>query len=161
MNKDETLMDQLVPDFSITTTNPALTKLSDITTKNIVLFFYPKDNTPVCSSEAKSFRDSFELFVPTDTAIFGISRDSIPSHLKFQTRLELPFDLIADTHSELCNFFRVISEKNFFGKKITGIVRSTFLLDHERKIKGIWRKVRVGNHINEVLSALNKLQETH
>lgn len=153
MNEEFSKIDQPVTNFKIQATNNIDGKLYDLLDKNLVLFFYPKDNTPVCTSEAKAFRDQFKKFERLGTKIFGVSRDSLLSHEKFKERLDLPFDLISDTSEELCNFFNVIKIKNFFGKKIRGIVRSTFLIDANGVLRAEWRKVKVTNHVEEVLKA--------
>lgn len=152
------VIDKIVPDFIIKTTDQVVGRLSDFNHQNIVLFFYPKDNTPVCTSEAKHFRDHFDQFTDLNTRIFGVSRDGLESHERFKKRLELPFELIADTSQELCNYFDVIGSKNFFGKKITGVIRSTFLIDQNRTLRQVWRKVKVTNHVQEVLKAIQELQ---
>ena len=157
MNHEISSVNLLIPDFTISATNQLESKLSNFSGKNLVFFFYPKDNTPVCASEAKAFRDHFEAFNQLDTIIFGVSRDNLASHERFKTRLELPFELISDQSEELCNYFDVIKMKTFFGKKVRGIVRSTFVIDKNRILRHAWRKVKVSGHIEEVITAVNQL----
>jgi thioredoxin-dependent peroxiredoxin len=147
-----------VPNFKVTATGHLECGIADFLGKNIVLFFYPKDNTPVCTSEAKAFRDNYQEFNAAQTLVFGISRDTLTSHERFKTRLELPFELIADTHEELCQYFDVIKMKNFFGKQIRGIVRSTFILDKQGVVRHAWRKIKLAGHIQEVIAAVNKMR---
>lgn len=157
MNQEPTIINQTVPDFFINATDNISGKLSVWSGRPIVLFFYPKDNTPVCSAEAKHFRDHFGQFEALNTTVFGVSRDSLEAHKRFKERLSLPYELIADPTSELCSYFGVIGTKNFFGKKITGIIRSTFLIDKNRMLRVAWRKVKVSHHIEEVLNAIREL----
>lgn len=157
MSQETIMINQTVADFFINTTDNMSRKLSEWSGQPIVLFFYPKDNTPVCSAEAKDFRDHFGQFETLNTIVFGVSRDSLESHKRFKERLGLPYELIADPTSELCNYFDVIGTKNFFGKKITGIIRSTFLIDRNRVLRAVWRKVKVSHHIEEVLTAIREL----
>ena len=121
--------------------------------KKIVLFFYPKDNTPGCTSEAMQFRDKYTEFVDSGAVVFGISRDNMSSHEKFKQNLELPFDLIADTEEKLCHMFGVVKNKIMYGKKVKGIERSTFLIDATGKLVQEWRGVKVAGHVEEVLAA--------
>ncbi len=157
MNQEAMIINQAVPDFSINATGNISGKLSQWSGQPIVLFFYPKDNTPVCSAEAKDFRDHFGQFENLNATVFGISRDSLESHKRFKERLSLPYELISDVSSELCNYFGVLGTKNFFGKKITGIIRSTFLIDKNGVLIAVWRKVKVSHHIEEVLSTIREL----
>jgi thioredoxin-dependent peroxiredoxin len=150
-----TTVSSLIPNFNLSMTGSTKPHpLVDYAGHNIVLFFYPKDNTPVCTSEAKAFRDHFEKFQNLNTVIFGVSRDNLAAHEKFKTKLQLPFELISDTSEELCNYFNVIGEKSFFGKKIRGIIRSTFLIDENRALRQSWRKIKVSGHVDEVLQAI-------
>lgn len=154
MNQEKCQINLIVPDFTLIATNNLKSKLSSYEGKNILLFFYPKDNTPVCTSEAKAFRDHFDSLTKLNTIIFGVSRDSLISHERFKAKLELPFDLISDTSEELCNYFDVIKAKTLFGKKIRGIVRSTFLIDKNRLLRHEWRKIKLTGHIEEVIKTL-------
>ncbi len=148
-----------VPDFTALVTGNKTIKLSDYRGKNLVLYFYPKDNTPGCIKEGQSFRDHYQEFVALKTEILGVSRDSLKSHENFKAKQEFPFDLISDSDEELCQLFDVIKMKNMFGKKVKGIERSTFLIDHQGKLVHEWRKVKVKEHVAEVLQAVNELAE--
>ena len=125
--------------------------------KNIVLYFYPKDNTPGCTQESKDFRDFEAPPPPLDTVIIGVSKDSVTSHNKFRAKYSLPFDLVSDEKSELCNQYGVWVEKSMFGKKYMGIERSTFLINKNQEIVKEWRKVKVKNHVEDVLTEVGKL----
>ncbi len=129
-------------------------KLSDFKGQKIVLYFYPKDNTPGCTSESKSFRDHVEEFKKNNTIIFGVSRDSLKSHLKFKEKFQLPFELISDADEKLCEHFSVLGKKTLFGKIFNGLIRSTFLIDEKGKVIREWRKVKVCGHVEEVLKAV-------
>ncbi len=122
--------------------------------KHLVLYFYPKDDTPGCTNEATQFRDLYEEFEKKGAAIVGVSRDSVASHVKFKTKYEIPFTLLADVDSELCNAFGVIVEKNMYGKKSMGVQSSTFLFDEKGKLVHVWPKVSVNGHAEDVLSKL-------
>lgn len=122
--------------------------------KNLILYFYPKDNTPGCTQEGKDFRDLYPEFQKLNTNILGISRDSLKSHEKFICKYELPFDLISDVDESLCRYFEVLKEKNFLGKKYIGIERSTFLINDQGVLHHEWRNVKVSGHAREVLEFL-------
>jgi peroxiredoxin Q/BCP len=120
----------------------------------LILYFYPKDDTPGCTSEASQFRDLYAQFQAKKARIVGVSRDSAESHRRFKEKFSIPFELLADTESELCDAFGVIVEKNMYGKKSKGIARSTFLIDGSGKIVKVWPKVNVDEHADEVLASL-------
>jgi peroxiredoxin Q/BCP len=126
----------------------------DLLGKHLVLYFYPKDDTPGCTNEATQFRDLYDEFEKKGAAIVGVSRDSVASHVKFKTKYEIPFTLLADVDSELCDAFGVIVEKNMYGKKSMGVQRSTFLFDENGKLVHVWPKVSVNGHAEDVLSKL-------
>jgi peroxiredoxin Q/BCP len=126
----------------------------DFLGRPLVLYFYPKDDTPGCTNEATQFRDLFESFEAKDAAIVGVSRDSVASHQKFKTKYDIPFLLLADAKSELCEAFGVIVEKNMYGKKSMGVARATFLFDKAGKLVLVWPKVKVDGHAEDVLSNL-------
>ena len=132
-------------------------QLDAVQEKYIVLFFYPKDNTPGCSNEVQDFNKLLPQFLALDCAVVGASRDSKNSHIKFADKFELKFPLLSDPEEMLCRAFDVIKEKNMFGKVGMGIERSTFILDKEGKILQEWRKVKVPGHAEEVLEALKSL----
>ena len=131
--------------------------LSENVGKNIVIYFYPKDNTPGCTKESEDFKDQFEVFNSNNTVIVGVSRDSVKSHEKFICKYNFPFDLIADENETLCQLFDVIKEKNMYGRKYMGIERSTFLIDTNGILINEWRKVKVKGHVEEVLDALENI----
>ena len=142
---------------------PAVTLLDDrgaqLTTTDLlggplILYFYPKDDTPGCTSEASQFRDLYPQFQAKKARIVGVSRDSAESHRRFKEKFSIPFELLADTESKLCDAFGVIVEKNMYGKKSKGIARSTFLIDGSGKIVKVWPKVNVDEHADEVLASL-------
>ncbi len=127
--------------------------------KKWLIYFYPKDNTPGCTHESKDFRDLFDEFKKENTLIYGVSRDSISSHQRFKEKHQLPFELIADTDEALCTLFDVIKEKSMFGKKVRGIVRSTFLFNAKGELCQHWAKVKVSGHAQEVLEAVKAMPE--
>lgn len=132
-------------------------QLSDYKGKKIVLYFYPKDNTPGCTTEAIQFRELYPQFQQTNTAILGVSRDSIRSHEGFKEKLGLPFELLSDPEETLCAMFDVMKMKNMYGKKVRGIERSTFIIDESGKLVKEWRGVKVPGHIDEVLEFVKAL----
>jgi peroxiredoxin Q/BCP len=148
---------ELVPDAVFATTANDEASLADYRGKNLVVYFYPKDNTPGCTQEGQDFRDHYEAFQSMDTEILGVSRDSIKSHNNFIAKYEFPFDLISDADESLCDLFDVIHEKNMYGRKHLGIVRSTFLIDRKGVLRNEFRKVRVKGHIDAVLEAVSAL----
>jgi len=131
--------------------------LSKLSGKNVVIYFYPKDNTPGCTIEAKDFRDNMVEFDKLNTEIIGISKDSLKSHDKFSNSCCLPFKLASDENSKVCEEYGVWKQKSFMGKKFMGIERSTFLIDKNGKIAKIWRNVSVLGHVKEVLKEVKKL----
>lgn len=133
--------------------------LKDYADKNVIIYFYPKDATPGCTTEGQDFRDNKAKFTRQDAVIFGVSKDSIPSHEKFIDKQNFNFALISDEDETLCNYFDVIKEKNMYGKKYMGIERSTFLIGKDGKLKQEWRKVRVKGHVDEVLEAVKALNK--
>ncbi len=132
-------------------------KLSDYRGKTVVLYFYPKDNTPGCTSESIAFRESHEAFLAANAVIFGVSRDSLKSHDNFKNKIELPFELISDPEEQLCAQFDVIKQKMMYGKQVRGIERSTFVINADSTLIQEWRKVRVANHVEDVLSFVKTL----
>ena len=132
-------------------------KLSNYRGKNVVLYFYPKDSTPGCTTESMGFRDAYAEFEKANTVIFGISRDSLKSHDKFKANLELPFELICDADELLCQQFDVIKQKMMYGKQVRGIERSTFVINAQGELVYEWRKVKVDNHVREVLAMVQSL----
>jgi peroxiredoxin Q/BCP len=126
----------------------------------IVLYFYPKDATPGCTTEAMQFRDRHKDFVKAGAVVFGVSRDNMASHDKFRQALELPFDLIADTEEKLCHMFGVVKNKIMYGKKVKGIERSTFLIDGDGLLRSEWRGIKVAGHVDDVLKAVKALKKS-
>jgi peroxiredoxin Q/BCP len=125
----------------------------------VVLYFYPKDNTPGCTTEAMQFRDRHKDFVKACALVIGVSRDNMTSHEKFRQNLELPFELIADTEEKLCHMFGVVKNKIMYGKKVKGIERSTFLIDGAGVLRAEWRGIKVAGHVDEVLKAVKLLKK--
>jgi peroxiredoxin Q/BCP len=146
-----------VASFSLPATGDKNVSLDDFKGTNLVIYFYPKDSTPGCTLEGQNFRDSYKEFKKSGTAVLGVSRDSLKAHENFRTRQEFPFDLLSDAEEKLCRQFDVIHEKNMYGRKVMGIVRSTFLLDGDGVLQKEWRKVRVKGHVEEVLEAASSL----
>ena len=146
-----------VKKFKISATNSLEINSDDLKGKNLVIYFYPKDNTPGCTQEGEDFRDLYKEFKKLKTEIYGVSRDSLKSHEGFKEKYKYPFELISDPDEKLCNLFDVIKEKNMYGKKYMGIERSTFLIDKEGKLRAEWRKVKVNGHAQEVLEEAKKL----
>jgi thioredoxin-dependent peroxiredoxin len=125
----------------------------------VVLYFYPKDNTPGCTTEATQFRDHHAEFLKSGAVVFGVSRDNMASHEKFKQSLELPFELIADTEEKLCHMFGVVKNKIMYGKKVKGIERSTFLIDAAGVMRAEWRGIKVAGHVEEVLRSVQALKK--
>ena len=125
----------------------------------VVLYFYPKNNTPGCTTEAMQFRDHHKDFVKAGAVVFGVSRDNMASHDKFKQALELPFELIADTEEKLCHMFGVVKNKIMYGKKVKGIERSTFLVNADGILVQEWRGLKVPGHVEEVLKAVKVLRK--
>jgi len=146
-----------VRDFSLPATGGQTVKLSDLKGKNVVLYFYPRDNTPGCTLEGQDFRDNIRKFRARNTIVLGVSRDSVKSHEGFKDKQKFPFDLLADEDEKLCRQFDVIKEKNMYGKKVMGVERSTFLIDDKGVLRREWRKVKVDGHVDEVLEAVKEL----
>ena len=142
-------------DFSAPMTSEKIFTLSEYAGKNIVLYFYPKDNTPGCTTESIAFRDLHAQFQSANTEIFGLSRDSLRSHENFKQKLGLPFELISDPEETICTLFNVMKMKNMYGKQVRGIERSTFLIDDQGKLVKEWRGVKVNGHVNSILEFIN------
>lgn len=145
------------PDFELPATGDRTLRLSDLRGRNVVLYFYPRDATPGCTTEGRDFRDREADFEAANTRIVGISRDSLKSHEKFRDKHGFGFDLLSDTDETACNAFDVIREKNLYGRKVRGIERSTFLIDAEGVLRREWRGVKVPGHVDEVLAAVQQL----
>ena len=142
---------QTVSDFSLPCTGGTTFQLSKSKDKFLVLYFYPKDNTPGCTTEGQNFRDLHKEFRKLDCGIFGISRDSLKSHESFKAKLGFPFDLLSDAEEKVCTALGVIKMKNMYGRQVRGIERSTFVINRDREILREWRGVKVPGHAQEVL----------
>lgn len=149
-----------LPNFSAAITgeqNPI--KLSDLQGKNVVIYFYPKDNTPGCTTEGQAFKDLYNEFQALNTIILGVSRESLKSHENFKAKQNFPFELISDPDEALCKQFDVIKLKKLYGKEYLGIERSTFLIDSKGVLRKEWRKVKVDGHAEDVLNAIKSLTD--
>jgi peroxiredoxin Q/BCP len=151
-------LNKAVPDFELPATGGQTIRLSDFKGKIVVLYFYPKDNTPGCTLEGQDFRDQYAKLKRRDTVVLGVSRDSLKSHEKFKSEQQFPFDLLADEEEKLCALFGVIKLKNMYGKQVRGIERSTFLIDAGGVLRREWRGVKVEGHVDEVLEAIKALE---
>ena len=146
-----------IPALTVATTQNEALKLRSLKGQNLVVYFYPKDNTPGCTTQGQGFRDTYSKFQQLNTQIIGVSRESIRSHQNFINKNEFPFDLISDPEEVMCKAFDVIKEKQMYGKKYIGIERSTFIFDDKGKLRHEIRKVKVKGHIDEVLTLVNDL----
>src|SRR5215218_7747867 len=144
------------PAFKTKDANGETVNLKDLRGQRVVLYFYPKDDTPGCTKEACSLRDSHDVFTGKGIKVLGVSNDDEASHRKFISKFNLPFDLLADTEKEIVNAYGVYGEKNMYGKKYMGINRTTFLIDEEGKIAKIFNKVKVDEHADEILEAFGE-----
>lgn len=145
------------PDFSLPTTDGSMIRLSQYRGKKVVLYFYPKDNTPACSKQAQAFAAAFDQIGRLGAVILGVSRDPIASHAKFTAKLGLPFQLLSDAHEEICRLYKVMKEKNMYGKTVMGIERSTFIINEQGVLTHEFRKVKVSDHLEQVLEVLKPM----
>ena len=152
------VLNKNLPEFEALATNGVKFAPSAFNGHAVVLYFYPKDHTPGCTTEAMQFRDKHAEFLQAGAVLFGVSRDNMTSHEKFRQNLELPFELIADTEEKLCHMFGVVKNKIMYGKKVKGIERSTFLIDAGGVLRGEWRGIKVAGHVDEVLQAVKDLK---
>ena len=150
-------LNRVVGNFKAEATRGKTIRLKELRGENVVIYFYPKDNTSGCTLEGQDFRDRINKFRRRKTVILGISRDSIRSHENFKAKQEFPFELLSDADEKVCKLFDVIREKNMYGRKVMGIERSTFLLDAKGVLRREWRKVKVKGHVDEVLEAISEL----
>ena len=146
-----------VPDFEIASTGNTTFRLHACRGAPLVIYFYPKDNTPGCTTEGQQFRDLMPEFAQLGCAIYGVSRDSLKSHEGFKTKMSFPFELLSDTDEKVCNLFGVIKMKNMYGKQVRGIERSTFVIDGRGVVRAEWRGVKVPGHAQEVLEFARSL----
>jgi peroxiredoxin Q/BCP len=157
MSAKSASIDKKVPEFSLPATGGKPWKLSAAAGRNLVIYFYPRDNTSGCTKESVAFRDLYPQFRKAKTEIVGISTDSLASHEKFKAKFEFPFELLADEKQLACALFDVYKEKSMYGKKYMGVERSTFLIDARGVLRQEWRKVKVDGHADEVLAAARSL----
>ena len=150
------VLDKKVPDFKAASTGGEV-RLSALKGSNVVLYFYPKDNTPGCTTEGMDFAANHAKFRRAGAVIFGVSRDSMKSHDGFKAKMGFPFELISDPDEELCQLFGVIKMKNMYGKQVRGIERSTFVIDAAGVLRREWRGVKVPNHVADVLASVQSL----
>ena len=153
------VIDQPVDDFQIPATSEKTVSLSQLKGKQVVIYFYPKDSTPGCTTEGQGFRDHYAEFQAANTEVFGVSRDSLKSHENFKAKQGFPFELLSDKDEALCQLFDVIKLKKLYGKEYLGVDRSTFLIDKDGVLRHEWRGVKVPGHVEAVLEqakALNK-----
>jgi peroxiredoxin Q/BCP len=151
-------LNRVVVDFVSEATGDKKIRLKELRGQNVVLYFYPKDSTPGCTLEGRDFTELHAKFRRQNTVIFGVSRDSLASHEKFKAKQDFTFDLLSDPDEKLCKQFDVIHEKTLYGRKFMGVVRSTFLIDADGKLREEWRKVKVKGHADEVLDAIKRLK---
>ncbi|WP_312226483.1 peroxiredoxin [Stutzerimonas nitrititolerans] len=152
-------LDQSVPPFQAQATGDQQISLEALRGRQVVLYFYPKDNTPGCTTEGQDFRDRHDDFLAANTLVFGVSRDSLRTHENFKTKQGFPFELVSDKDEQLCQLFGVIKLKKLYGKEYMGVDRSTFLIDRDGVLRHEWRGVKVPGHVDEVLQAAQALQQ--
>ena len=150
-------IDQPVSDFQIPATSDKTVALSDLKGKLVVIYFYPKDSTPGCTTEGQGFRDHYAQFQAANTEVFGVSRDSLKSHENFKAKQGFPFELLSDKDEALCQLFEVIKLKKLYGKEYLGVDRSTFLIDKDGVLRHEWRGVKVPGHVEAVLEQAKAL----
>ncbi|WP_282364992.1 peroxiredoxin [Pseudomonas sp. PS01297] len=152
-------LDQPVSDFQIPATGEKTVSLSALKGKQVVIYFYPKDSTPGCTTEGQGFRDHYAEFQTANTEVFGVSRDSLKSHENFKAKQAFPFELLSDKDEALCQLFDVIKLKKLYGKEYLGVDRSTFLIDKEGVLRHEWRGVKVPGHVEAVLEQARQLNQ--
>ena len=145
------------PNFNLPVNGGQTTSLNSLTGKNVIVYFYPKDDTPGCTKEACGFRDAMPDFKKANTVVIGISKDTIEKHEKFISKYDLNFSLASDENNSMCDDYEVWKEKNMYGRKYMGIERSTFLVDGKGILRAEWRKVKVSGHVDEVLATVKAL----
>ncbi|MFK7701783.1 peroxiredoxin [Pseudomonas caspiana] len=150
-------VDQPVSDFQVQATSGQAVSLSELKGKQVVIYFYPKDSTPGCTTQGQNFRDMHEQFQAANTLVFGVSRDSLKSHENFKAKQSFPFELISDKDEALCQLFDVIKLKKLYGKEYLGVDRSTFLIDKDGVLRHEWRGVKVPGHVEAVLEKAQAL----
>ncbi len=151
------MLNQIVTDFELPATSGKTFQLSQYAGKTLVLYFYPKDNTPGCTTQGMQFRDNYDAFQAHNCEIFGISRDHLKSHENFKAKFSFPFELLADTEELACGIFGVMKMKNMYGKQVRGVERSTFVIDKNGVLVQEWRGVKVDGHVQAVLDFIKTL----
>ena len=151
------LLGKKCPAFKAEATNDQIISNTSFEGKNFVIYFYPKDSTPGCTTEGQEFRDKIKLFKKMNTEILGVSRESIKSHEKFKSKENFPFELLSDPDEKVCKAFDVMKLKSMYGREYMGVDRSTFIIDASGKVKAEWRSVKVKGHVQEVLDKITKL----
>ena len=151
------MTNQTIPDFTLPSTSGKTFILSEQHGKNLIIYFYPKDSTPGCTTQGQQFRDHYQEFQKANTEIVGISRDSLKSHENFKAKFEFPFELLSDSEELACHLFNVIKMKKMYGKEVRGIERSTFVINTKGELVREWRGVKVDGHIPEVLDFVRTL----
>jgi thioredoxin-dependent peroxiredoxin len=154
--KGDLKVGQKAPDFTVLNDKGEKVKLSDLKGKKVVLYFYPKDDTPGCTKEACAFRDGFDEIKKMGAVVIGVSTDSVESHKKFKTKFDLNFPLLADTDKKMVEAYGTWKEKSMYGRKYMGTERTTFIIDEQGKIAHIFPKVKVGEHYQQVVEALGE-----
>ena len=152
------MLDEPAPAIELAATGGTNFRLADARGRNVVLYFYPKDNTPGCTTEGQQFRDLHSEFRKAGADVYGISRDSLKSHESFRNKMSFPFHLLSDADETACKAFGVIKMKNMYGKKVRGIERSTFVIDKDGVVRREWRGVKVPGHVQEVLDFVRTLK---
>lgn len=150
-------LDKKIPAFTLPSTGGGTFKPAQAAGKNMVMYFYPRDNTPGCTQEGEAFRDLYAKFRKANAVIVGISPDSVASHEKFKAKMKFPFELLSDEDHAVCDLFEVFKEKSMYGRKYMGVERSTFLIDGDGVLRREWRKVKVPGHAQAVLDAIGEL----
>lgn len=151
------MLDSKIPDFSLPATSGTTFNIAEQSGKIVIIYFYPKDSTPGCTTQGQNFRDLHAEFAAVDAVILGISRDSLKSHENFKAKQAFPFELGADIDETVCNLFGVMKMKNMYGKQVRGIERSTFVIDRAGVLRREWRGVKVPGHVQEVLDFVKTL----
>ena len=151
------MLNKTVSDFELPATSGHSFKLSDYIGKNLIVYFYPKDSTPGCTTQGMQFRDLYSELQAASTEIVGVSRDSLKSHENFKAKFSFPFELLSDSEEKACQIFDVIKMKNMYGKQVRGIQRSTFVIDKNGMLIQEWRKVKVADHVEEVLAFVKSI----
>tara|TARA_R110002073_G_scaffold334789_1_gene525064 strand:- start:210 stop:671 length:462 start_codon:yes stop_codon:yes gene_type:complete len=151
------VLDKSIPDFELPSTGNQIFSLSAVTGKHTVIYFYPKDCTPGCTTEGQNFSDHYDEFAAHNCVIVGVSRDSVKSHENFKEKMKFPFELLSDVDETVCKLFNVMKMKNMYGKQVRGIERSTFVVDTEGVLRRAWRGVKVPGHVQEVLAFVKTL----